>query len=100
MDKEEITFNFSADKNKWLIKERNISFEEIIAAIEDGNVFDIVEHPNQKKFGHQKMYIVHADDYVYLVPFVKEKMGGIFLKTIIPSRKAKKQYLDNEENEQ
>lgn len=98
MSKEEPTFNFSADKNASLIRERNISFEEIIAAIEDGKVLDIVEHPNQQKFSHQKMYIVYADDYVYLVPFVEEGNGEIFLKTIIPSRKAKKQYLGNEEN--
>lgn len=97
MHKEEPSFNFSADKNNLLIKERNISFEEIIAAIEDGKLLAIVEHPNQKKSGHQKMYIVHAGDYVYLVPFVEEEDGGIFLKTIIPSRKAKKQYLSNEE---
>lgn len=98
MAKEEPTFNFSADKNALLIKERNISFEEIIAAIEDGNILAVVEHPNQKKFGHQKIYVVYANDYVYLVPFVEEKNGRIFLKTIIPSRKAKKQYMGIEEN--
>lgn len=100
MRREDIIFNYSADKNTLLIKERNISFEEIIAAIEDGNVLAVMEHPNKDQFGHQKIYVVHADDYVYLVPFVEEKNGGIFLKTIIPSRKAKKKYLDdNEENE-
>jgi hypothetical protein len=98
MQKDASSFNFSSDKNNLLIKERNISFEEIIAAIENGNTLGIIEHPNKRKYGHQKMYIVHAGDYVYLVPFVLEQEGGIFLKTIIPSRKAKKQYLGNKEN--
>jgi len=36
--------------------------------------------------------VVIVDDYVYLVPFV-ESEKEIFLKTIIPSRKATKEYL-------
>jgi len=42
------------------------------------------------------MFIVNIDDYAYLVPFA-EKEEEIFLKTIIPSRKATKKYLRSKE---
>jgi|SRR5579862_8294871 len=86
-------YTYSPEKNLVLIQERNISFEEIIAAIENDLILDIVEHPNKKKYGNQKMYIIWVKDYVYLVPFITEINGNIFLKTIIPSRKAKQKYL-------
>ena len=84
---------FSPEKNLLLIEERNISFEEVIAAIENGQILDIVEHPNRKKYGNQKMYVIGIKEYVYLVPFVIDAKGDIFLKTIIPSRKAKRKYI-------
>lgn len=85
-------YTYSPDKNLKLKLERNISFEEVIAAIENGQLLDIVEHPNQSKYGHQEMYVICIKDYVYLVPYVKNSEGDIFLKTIIPSRKAKQKY--------
>lgn len=93
-------FNFSAEKNKKLIKERNVSFEEIISAIENGGLLDIVEHPNSNRYYNQKIYLVELEYYIYLVPFVIEDDGTIFLKTIIPSRKATKKYLKEFENEE
>ncbi len=84
---------FSPAKNLKLINERNISFEEIISAIEDNQIVDILEHPNQEKYTDQKIYVVSVKEYVYLVPFVVDADGNIFLKTIIPSRKAKKKYI-------
>ncbi len=41
---------------------------------------------------------MRRDDYVYLVPFVEDEKT-IFLKTIIPSRKATQQYLDEESDD-
>lgn len=84
--------NWDSEKNVLLKQERNISFEEIVFWISQGHVLDIVEHPNKSKYGHQRMMIVEVRDYAYLVPFV-ENDEEIFLKTIIPSRKATKQYL-------
>jgi hypothetical protein len=84
---------FSPEKNLALIEERNISFDEVIAAIENDQILDIVEHPNKQKYGNQKMYVIWVKDYVYLVPFVIDMNGDIFLKTIIPSRKAKRKYI-------
>jgi hypothetical protein len=93
-----ITYRFSAEKNHKLIKERSISFEEVIAAIEEGWLLDIVEHPNAKLYPNQKMYIVQIENYIYLVPFVEEGNDSVFLKTIIPSRKATKLYLTGGKN--
>lgn len=85
-------YTFSPEKNLKLIEERNLSFEEAIAAIQDDLILDILEHPNKDKYQNQKIYIALIKEYVYLVPFVVDIDGSIFLKTIIPSRKAKKQY--------
>ena len=79
-------FSWNSEKNEMLIKERNISFEDIIININLGNELDIYDHPNQK------ISVVLVEDYVYLVPYV-ENDEEIFLKTIIPSRKATKQYI-------
>jgi len=79
-------------KNELLASERGISFERIIFLIENNGLLDIVKHPNVDKYLHQKMFIVNVDEYAYLVPFVESEVE-IFLKTIIPSRKATKKYL-------
>lgn len=83
--------SYGAEKNELLKQSRGIGFEEIIAAIESGKVLDVYDHPDQENYPGQKIYVVEALDYVYLVPFVRDEKG-IFLKTIIPSRKAKKIY--------
>ena len=80
------------EKNQKLIAERGVSFEEVAWAIENGMVLEETEHPNPSQYGHQKMLIVELNGYAYLVPFV-ELNDDIFLKTIIPSRKATKKYL-------
>lgn len=85
-------YTYSPEKNLKLIQERNISFEEIIVAIENDQILDIVENPNRKKYKDQKIYVIYAKEYVYLVPFITDSNGDIFLKTIIPSRKAKQKY--------
>lgn len=85
-------YNWDDKKNERLIRERNISFEEIVFYIERGYVLDILEHQNKKKYREQYIFVVRVEDYVYLVPFI-EKEKEIFLKTIIPSRKATRIYL-------
>lgn len=87
-----IIFDWDIEKNEKLISSRGVSFEEVIAILESGYVLDVIDHPNQKKYAHQKMYVVEINGYVYLVPFVSDK-NKIFLKTIIPNRKAQKKYL-------
>lgn len=92
-------YTFSPEKNLQLIEERGVSFEEVIAAIDNGQILDVLSHPNKEKYSNQRIYVIHMRMYVYLVPFVTDKNGNIFLKTIIPSRKAKQQYLQEEDNE-
>lgn len=84
-------YNWSADKNQMLIAERGISFERIVFEISIGNELSVVMHPNQGKYPGQMISLVEVDGHVYLVPFV-ETETEIFLKTIIPSRKATRQF--------
>jgi len=86
------SYAWNAEKNDLLKKERSISFEDVVLNIQLGNELDIYDHPNQKRYSGQKISVVLIEGYAYLVPFV-EKEDEIFLKTIIPSRKATKQYL-------
>ena len=85
-------FAWSPEKNEWLKGERGVSFEEIVFHILRGEVLDLVDHPNQAAYPGQRMWVVEVDDYAYLVPFV-ESDSEVFLKTVIPSRRATKQYL-------
>jgi uncharacterized DUF497 family protein len=84
-------FNWNEDKNKELIKVRNVSFENIIDDISNNKLLEVINHPNKKKYPHQKVFVINHDDYIYLVPFV-ENEKEYFLKTIFPSRKAQKRY--------
>jgi hypothetical protein len=61
--------------------------EEIVFHIEHGDLLDILEHPNPDRYAGQRIFVVRREDYVYLVPFVEDE-HTVFLKTIIPSRKA------------
>ena len=84
-------YNWNAEKNLLLLNERGISFERIVFEISLGNELAVLMHPNQTKYPGQMISVVEVDDYVYLVPFV-ETESEIFLKTIIPSRKANRQF--------
>jgi uncharacterized DUF497 family protein len=90
------TFSWNNEKNALLQAERKISFEDVVLYIEMGFLLDVLDHPNQEKYKGQKVFVVQVDDYVYLVPFV-ESEDEIFLKTIIPSRKATRKYLKGSE---
>lgn len=85
-------FRWNHEKNAALKVERSISFEEIVLAIEAGGLLDELRHPNPEKYPNQSVFVVALDDYVYLVPYVEE-FDYYFLKTVIPSRKATRDYL-------
>ncbi len=86
------TYDWDKNKNEWLKKERGISFEEIVAALDKGKKLDSYKHPNQEKYPNQEVLVVELDEYAYLVPFI-ENEEKVFFKTIFRSRKAKKKYL-------
>ena len=90
-------FDWDSQKNQKLKQERDISFEEILIAIEDGKILDIVEHSSKNKYPNQKIFIVDINNYAHLVPF-EEDGEKVFLKTIIPSRKATKKYIIKKES--
>lgn len=85
-------FRWNHEENEQLKIERKISFEEIVLAIEGDGLLDILQHPNESKYPQQRILVVALDGYTYLVPFVEEA-DYYFLKTIIPSRKATRDYL-------
>jgi len=59
--------------------------------LSQGDIWKTADHPDQDNYPGQKIYFVVVEDYIYLVPFVTED-EYLFLKTIIPSRKATKDY--------
>jgi uncharacterized DUF497 family protein len=85
-------FRWDNDKNELLKQDRGVCFEQVVLLMERGEVLDTIEHPNQKRYPGQKIAVVMIDAYAYLVPYV-ENDGDIFLKTIIPSRKATNKYV-------
>jgi uncharacterized DUF497 family protein len=84
-------FNWSAEKNQMLIRDRGVSFEDAVFHIQAGGLLDDLVHHNPGDYPDQRIFIVLIGDYVYLVPYVEDE-ESIFLKTIIPSRKFTKLY--------
>lgn len=89
-------FRWNPEKNETLRADRGISFESVVVAIESGGLLDILTHPNRAKYPRQRILVVALDNYVHLVPFIEEE-DYFFLKTIIPSRKATRDYLSRGE---
>jgi len=88
--------NWNSVKNHQLVAERGISFEDIVFYMQQGQLLDDIEHPNREKYPEQRVFVINVDGYVHLVPYVEDRKQ-IFLKTVIPSRKATKQYLGEEQ---
>ena len=86
------TFRWNHEKNEHLKAEREVSFEEIVLAMEGDGLLDILQHPNESKYPNQRILVVALDSYIHLIPFVEEA-DYYFLKTIIPSRKATRDYM-------
>ena len=96
MQKKPVRWN--PDKNIELMLERGVSFEEILSSIEQGGLLTVLDHPNQRKYPNQRIWVVKFSGYAHLVPLV-ESDDEIFLKTIMPSRKATKLYLSEVSDE-
>lgn len=87
-------FSWNDEKNELLQRQRGISFEEAVFHIQRGDLLSMIDHPNQERYPGQRIFVVNIRDYAYLVPFV-ESESEFFLKTIIPSRKATRDYLSH-----
>jgi uncharacterized DUF497 family protein len=83
--------SWNPEKNALLKAQRGVSFEDVVFHIMAGDILDTFDHPNQERYPGQKIHVIDIEDYIYLVPFV-ESDAEVFLKTIIPSRKANKAY--------
>ena len=92
-------FRWNPDKNNYLKAERGVSFEEVVLAIEADGIVDVIRHPNPEKYPNQRIFVIAIKNYAYLIPFVEET-DCYFLKTIIPSRKATRDYLQKVPYEQ
>ena len=88
-------FDWDESKNSKLKVERDIGFEDVLTAIDEGRVLDDIMHPNNRRYPRQRVLVIACRKYVYLIPFVEDETK-IFLKTIIPSRKVTKQYLQGD----
>ena len=87
-----IFINWNSEKNELLKKGRGFSFEIVAFQIEVENILDVLDHPNQDKYPGQRVFVIEFEEYAYFVPFIDNE-DEIFLKTIIPSRKATRDYL-------
>ena len=85
-------FAWSDEKNDLLRRERGVSFEQVVAAVEQGDLLDVLEPPNPDRYPGQRVLVVRIESYAYAVPFV-EADEHVFLKTIIPSRRLTRRYL-------
>jgi len=88
------SFRWNSVKNEELLAQRGVSFERVVVAIENGGLLDVLTHPNASRYPRQRVMVVTWDGYAYLVPYVEEP-EHYFLKTVIPSRKATRDYLPN-----
>ena len=85
-------FRWNHEKNEALKIQRGISFEVIVLTIEANGLLDELRRTNPDKYPNQSILVIALDGYVYLVPYVEEP-DYYFLKTVIPSRKASRDYL-------
>lgn len=90
------TIRWNLTKNQKLQSERGITFEVILDGIKEGHLLDDYEHPDKVRYANQRILVVKIENYAYLVTYVETELE-IFLKTIIPSRKATKKYILNED---
>jgi len=91
-------YSWDPDKNEKLKRERGVSFEDVIFHIGAGDEVALLEHADQERYPGQKISVVVIEGYAYLIPFV-ETRDETFLKTIILSRKASKQYIGDPNEE-
>jgi uncharacterized DUF497 family protein len=84
-------YEWNEEKNRLLKDSRDVGFEEVLLAIDEGRLLDVIPHHNLEKYPNQKLFIVRIRGYIYYVPFVEDE-EKIFLKNIVPSRKYQKKY--------
>ena len=85
-----VNYDWNEEKNNILKNsDRNISFEDVLYALKNDKLLDVIQSPTHE---NQECLVIDINEYVYIVPYVTEE-ETIFLKTIYPSRKHTKYYL-------
>ena len=85
-------YSWDETKNRYLTLNRDMSFERILVALEEGDILQVLKNPNQYKYQDQKIYILNIDNYAWVAPF-RDEAGRRILITAYPSRKFKDHYL-------
>lgn len=75
-------------KSNRLKRTRGASFDEILQS----KLIAIKKHP--KKI-NQNIMLFEYKQYIWVIPYITEGNGDIFLKTLFPSRKYTKMYKEN-----
>lgn len=88
----DMIYSWDEPKNRYLVLNRNMSFERILVALEEGDLLQVLQNPNQSKYKNQKIYILNIDNYAWVVPFRDEADKRILI-TAYPSRKFTAEYL-------
>ena len=87
-----MTFSWNQKKNEVIKRDRGISFERVVVAIESGDIVTVLEHPNLDKYPGQKVYVVKIDGYAWAVPYRDEGERRVLI-TAYPSRRLTREYL-------
>lgn len=64
-------------------------------ALQEGDLLDVLEHPNSEKYAGQRLYVLNIDNYAWVVPF-RDSGDSRILITAFPSRKYTSVYLKEE----
>lgn len=75
------------------MRHRGVCFEYVITALSMDRVLFDVKHPNEERYPGQRILCVDINGYAYICPYIVDKDGAKFLKTLFPSRKHTKQFL-------
>jgi sortase (surface protein transpeptidase) len=88
----DMIYSWDETKNRYLSINRNMSFERTLVALEEGDILQVLQNPNQYKYKNQKIYILNIDNYAWVVPFRDEADKRVLI-TAYPSRKFTAEYL-------
>ena len=93
-----VQYVWDSNQNDFLKANRGISFEAVIVHLRREDIWKVTDHPDQARHPGQSILFVIVDDYIYMAP-LEIRGDTLWLVTIIPSRKATRQYREEKQNE-
>jgi len=76
--------SWNNEKNAKLKRERGIGFEDVLVKINNGDVLDIMDNPNKRKYPNHKVFIWRLTNIFTMCRSSKMKMK-FFLKQLFPA---------------